>query len=1045
MAVNKIKISTSTRKILNKTKRTLGIQGENMKDVLFFALSEKIDGTAVVEIELPNGVQSFVELIKVEDGYELPVKSVLTEQAGFVKFQLRILQNKVEVFKSEIFELEVKESLNAIYEEPEEYPTWLDKLEDLQTELNNSEKERISNENERIESEEARKENFTQMQKSVKGAISNIKDLTENYNLNATEKTNKFDENYTEKKKAFDDNYSETLKSFNDNAETKYDNYNKNAENKTSEYNKNNDEKLKTYNDNHTTKITNFDTNAKNKTDEYNSNASKKLDDYNSNDTTKTEKYNENATTKLSDYNSNATAKKKEYDTNAENKIVEFNNNAAEKLDEYNQNSESLTNRISDCEEENERLRNDIKSIALQGEASGENIHIEDSSNARCEIEIGGNHQQETRSGKNRINLGLLGSGTLNGVTYTYNESNQSITFNGTCTKDNTRFIINDNANIQTIAKKTTLTAQYLAGSVSNYFTARIADNEWKHNLLLSLLALNSSNNKVSLTETEDMVGVHIDIKANSGTIFNNFTIQLMLTDEVDTDYEMYGASPSLDYTSPVKSVGNIKNILDMSNAKNGASAGIICTTNADGSYKYKGTATSQYINVWFMGGYATDLPTLFTLEPGTYYINDVSLFEGTTGFANDSSKKIWTFIRAYNVTGVRAPNAVSGNTYDETKYPIIAKIDHEIPWVPYDCGYAKVNIQNKNIAPIFNLGTNWKYTDKGIKNTITSAEKEITKFKLKAGQTIKIGFKLFSKPSQDTTFTWYVNNVSNIISSFGHIDRTTFELNKIYTRTYTAKEECVIRSKMFGNANNDIFEFQVWAEYDNLTEYKKYEEQSYLVDVQQPMLEGDKFVKIDEKWYEKHNFDVISTLNKSNIKVTKSSTSTDTFFRYLLSLNAVNRKEGIGLKIYSTHFINKNSRWARVEGICGWESGTTFCLGTFNAEYDTEEKVTNFLQNTDVKIYYELAEPILLECTEAQSKVLDEIYNTAHTYKNITNISAESAEVNPIINVKYLKDTETEHNKLQAQIDEIKQLLSTTETSALLLDNIQKELESEV
>lgn len=699
---------------------------------------------------------------------------------------------------------------------------------------------------------------------------------------------------------------------------------------------------------------------------------------------------------------------------------------------------------IKEIQAENERLREDIKSVATIGEASGGNIHLEDSSDARCKIEIGGNHKQETRSGKNRINLELLGSGTLNGVTYNYNKENQSITFNGTCTKDNTRFIINDDANIQTIAKKTTFTAQYLSGSVSNYFTARIADNEWKHNLLLSLLTLNSSNNKVSLTETEDMVGVHIDIKANNGTTFNNFTIQLMLTDEVDTEYEMYGASPSINYPSFIKAVGNIKNILDMRNAKGGTSDGITCNMIADGSYTYKGTASSKAINIWLLGSYNNKTP-IFRLEPGTYYIDGVVLFDGNNALANPDTAKIFTFINAHDITGVRALDAVLKNTYDETKYPIIAKIDHEIPWVPYDCGYAKVNIQNKNIAPIFNLGTNWKYTDKGIKNTITSAEKEITKFKLKAGQTIKIGFKLFSKPSQDTTFTWYVNNVSNIISSFGHIDRTTFELNKIYTRTYTAKEECVIRSKMFGNANNDIFEFQMWAEYDNLTEYKKYEEQSYLVDVQQPMLEGDKFVKIDEKWYEKHNFDVISTLNKSNIKVTKSSTSTDTFFRYLLSLNAVNRKEGIGLKIYSTHFINKNSRWARVEGICGWESGTTFCLGTFNAEYDTEEKVTNFLQNTDVKIYYELAEPILLECTEAQSKVLDEIYNKAHTYKNITNISAESAEVNPIINVKYLKDTETEHNKLQAQIDEIKQLLSSTETSAMLLNNMQTDLESEV
>ena len=37
------------------------------------------------------------------------------------------------------------------------------------------------------------------------------------------------------------------------------------------------------------------------------------------------------------------------------------------------------------------------------------------------------------------------------------------------------------------------------------------------------------------------------------------------------------------------------------------------------------------------------------------------------------------------------------GNTYDETKYPIIAKIDHEIPWVPYNYGYAKIDIFNKN------------------------------------------------------------------------------------------------------------------------------------------------------------------------------------------------------------------------------------------------------------------------------------------------------------------------------------------------------------
>ena len=71
---------------------------------------------------------------------------------------------------------------------------------------------------------------------------------------------------------------------------------------------------------------------------------------------------------------------------------------------------------------ENERLRNDIKSIAVVNEVSGENIHIEDSSNARCEIEIGGNHQQDTREGYNFLDLSNFSTQTKNDVTATKNE-----------------------------------------------------------------------------------------------------------------------------------------------------------------------------------------------------------------------------------------------------------------------------------------------------------------------------------------------------------------------------------------------------------------------------------------------------------------------------------------------------------------------------------------------------------------------------------------------------------------------------------------------
>lgn len=40
MSINRISIIRSLGKVFSKTKKILGIQGENMKDVLLFALDE---------------------------------------------------------------------------------------------------------------------------------------------------------------------------------------------------------------------------------------------------------------------------------------------------------------------------------------------------------------------------------------------------------------------------------------------------------------------------------------------------------------------------------------------------------------------------------------------------------------------------------------------------------------------------------------------------------------------------------------------------------------------------------------------------------------------------------------------------------------------------------------------------------------------------------------------------------------------------------------------------------------------------------------------
>ena len=680
---------------------------------------------------------------------------------------------------------------------------------------------------------------------------------------------------------------------------------------------------------------------------------------------------------------------------------------------------------IKEIQAENERLRNDIKSIAVVNEVSGENIHIEDSSNARCELEIGGNQKQETREGYNLLN-------------------NDDLNLSSKTLQTKRRLKIDANTEYSIVSEK-----EFTDVAVNAF-----SDDINYEKLILTKEKQNKQYYYKFTTKSDTQTIFFYVISADEYTNVNDFvnsTKLMLIKGSKATDYEQYGASPSFAYPSPVKSVGNIKNILDMSNAKNGASAGIICTTNADGSYKYKGTATSQYINVWFMGGYATDLPTLFTLEPGTYYINDVSLFEGTTGFANDSSKKIWTFIRAYNVTGVRAPNAVSGNTYDETKYPIIAKIDHEISWFPYDCGYEKIDIFNKNI---FKEKANKKDIKKAYINIISGI------LNIKKGEIYIISFDTNNNQgglylNEDIFLFQGQHNITCDGKRHYLIGKAKDNINKNVTILKTLKET---------TNNYDISNVLV-TKYDasNVdTKYIEHQEQSYLVDVQQPMFEGDTFVKQDGKWYEKHcvKTEIMLTFPTTNIEVC------GTFANFQINRNIAFAVVKNDLKITNVRNdilcdklkAKDNSMWGgKEDGIQTYINSNKFMISIpfedIEKNFGEELTINNYSQafrkyindNGPFKIYYLLEEPELVECTEAQNKVLDEIYNKAHTYKNITNISAESAEVNPIICLKYLKDPETEHNKLQAQIDEIKQLLSTTETSAMLLNNMQTDLESEV
>lgn len=96
------------------------------------------------------------------------------------------------------------------------------------------------------------------------------------------------------------------------------------------------------------------------------------------------------------------------------------------------------------------------------------------------------------------------------------------------------------------------------------------------------------------------------------------------------------------------------------------------------------------------------------------------------------------------------------------------------------------------------------------------------------------------------------------------------------------------------------------------------------------------------------------------------------------------------------------------------------------------------------VIIEYELATEEIIPYTPEQQKVID---TALHTYKNITNISVDNELAT--LYITYKKDIETMFNNQAKEYNErlsnIENLLNTTETSALLLDNLENDLEKEV
>ena len=477
-----------------------------------------------------------------------------------------------------------------------------------------------------------------------------------------------------------------------------------------------------------------------------------------------------------------------------------------------------------------------------------------------------------------------------------------------------------------------------------------------------------------------------------------------------------------------------------------------------NGNIKVNGTNTTTETLIFNVG-------TVVLTKGETYYIKRLGTVNGTGIYLNNSGTQVWGQVTetsfVANATGVfNIALTIGTNAINNTTQQFLVSKTSGANWeegkaampslyYPSEIKVIKDEINvvksNKNLYKITASDNNYN----GIKLTINQEEGSATATGTSTGYSHPIGTVVL-KPG-DYVFSggpkngdWnkarlsiYVKNTEGVFESITtiykdttysvHLDKETeYRLNYVILSGTTVTDEKIYPQVEKGTV---------------ATDFVKHEEKEYNLAVQKNMLQNDYF----DTEKEIHKWGYINTKNVTNLAVSLNTSNKD-FRRYSVDLKINNRKSGEYLKMLCTHFKYTDSRWHEYEGICGWESGQTFCIGTFNKELDTAEKMKNYLLNNDVEIYYELAEQEELNLTEEQKEVLNQL-NNLELFKGVNNIYTEQNLA--LLQLDYTVDTkmyiDNKIANLKEQVNTTNELLSTTGTSAMLLDNLQNDLESEV
>lgn len=721
-------------------------------------------------------------------------------------------------------------------------------------------------------------------------------------------------------------------------------------------------------------------------TNDFTNGYKQKLDSLKNYDDTQTKKDISNIQKEQTTQNTDISNIKKEQET--QNTNIEENNS---KIVELQTEKAKLETELKEAQE-------DFYQNSIRGQASGEYIHVEDSSNCRSIIGIGGNHEQATREGYNLLDLtSLIGkTETKNGATYKINED-CSITVNGTPT-DYTSF------NLLDMSLK--------AG------TYKFTDGLNSNNVFLQTLGNfqeTSQNNTFSLAE-DGKATVYLVIRTGAPTL-NNVTLYPMIYEGTeDKPYEQYGASPSPNYPSEVKCVGSNINIFDKDNPDmflNGLtpdnSGNIVSTLTDTTKTNYIITiivpckGNKQYtISRWLSG----KTFIVYESEKNKFNINDkVTLLKrnDNSGIINET---IATSANAkYILVKIYSTWVNEENTYNDLISSIkIEKGKVATPHSKFGQGCVKVTKCNNNL---FNKNdiVNKAYINSSGEIVSNDGQNYTNYISVVSNAMYTIHAE---NPLGAATAICFYDTNKKILSGLNY--------NNVKSMSFKTPSNCDFVRASVSNINLETLQIEEGP----ATTYEEHEEQSYIIPIQQAFKSigdiRDTFIKKDDKWYERHNinrriFD--GTTNKfirtsgtaNNLFVTNTFEDGNIIVPLTYGENVQHFNNYFQIK-YSSDEMYQNANY--VGSAIRPSDDMVMGFGK-ESEINTVDKANAWLKakydaGAPLYVDYLLETPIDIECTEEQNEILDEL-NNARTYKNVTNITTDSKA---ILSLDYAKDIET-------------------------------------